>query len=46
MSDRVTREVVQKSGDGTEVTYVCWEDGEQRGFYIKGSPSDPDTKGE
>lgn len=42
MSDRVTREVKEKLGDGSERTFVCWEDGEARGFYEKGSPSDPE----
>ncbi len=44
MSERVTRELIHKSGDLSLITYVCWEEGEKRGFYIKGSPSDPDAK--
>ena len=38
----------EKQGDGKDRTLVCWEDTETeaRGFYEKGSPSDPDVKGE
>lgn len=36
MSDRKTREVQYTSGDGTVITYVCWEDNDgSRGFYEK-----------
>ena len=35
MMDRKEREVVEKLGDGTEITYVCWEEDGSRGFYDK-----------
>jgi len=33
--DKIEREVTEKSGSGEETTYICWEEGEQCGFYTK-----------